>query len=400
MRVPHRSRNIRDVGLNTLAFGIYVAAQQLLFFPVLSRIGDNDSFAQVILFVTVSGVIANVIGGEMANTALVRSSTYEAAGLRWDFHLLLLRLVGIACITAVVVNLFTGIPWSLFAEYALITLFTILRLYATAPYKYAERFSVVLLCYTLYALGGILGLYLTSRTDWMLAPFALAEVSALVCMVAVRILDRPGTTLMRTGPGFPRTVSTFTQLAIVALLINFVTYFDRVLIYPLLGAAAMATYYSASVFSKSMSLVINPVANAFLAKLGRIRDDRRAEVISRLVRSLPPALLLFAVANYTISYFGLRILYPIYYTDAIPLLLPVSCAGALSSCADMLQPAILRFRAPRFYLFANIAYAAVFAVSFLVMSSLWGISGFAWSTAVARACQFALYLLVAIRTPE
>ena len=75
-------------------------------------------------------------------------------------------------------------------------------------------------------------------------------------------------------------------------------------------------------------------------------------------------------------------------------LLPVALSSALTTTADLLQPAIIRSRETRLFLLTNVGYAGVFAVCVLVMSSWWGLLGFAWATVVARARQFLLYLML------
>jgi len=384
---------LREVGLNTLAFGLVIAVQQLLVFPGLGRMTNAVQFSQVILLITVSTIVVNVIGTEASKVSLIRGEAYRRRDLPWDTPRIVLAgmlLVGLAVLLATALGL---LPGALALQYGAITLLGIGRSYATAPDKHLGAFGRVVLVHGAYAIGAVGGLLLVRPMGSVYLPFLAAEAFAVVVVLAVRGRHREvGLTLRRTVE-HGATLRTFGGLAAIALLINAVTYLDRLAITPMIGAGALAVYYSATALSSSLSLVTNPGGNAMLARLGRMPDARRGQMLRRGLLLVIPLVAVFWGVSLVVAYAGLVLLYPSHLEAARPLLVPVALAAAFSNAVALLSPLLQRFLPVRRLLASYLVYAAVHVAALIVLSTLWGLLGFAWASALAHAVLLGVYVL-------
>ncbi|MCE0485989.1 lipopolysaccharide biosynthesis protein [Ornithinimicrobium sediminis] len=391
-----RSPHFRDLALTTSAFGAIVGVQQVLLLPFLAAMTNTDDFSKIILFVTISAIVANVTGGEAANTALVRGHQYAREGAAWDFHLLLVPVLAVLAAAWVVVAPVLNVSSDEIVLFAVISVLTALRLFLAAPFRYEQRFGTVLVAHLCYAAGSASALLLVARFDWVLAPFLVGEACAvLVLSVALLAGGRRLHFGVEDRRRLYRTSTKYLSLASVGLLANAVGYLDRLIIYPLLGAGALAVYYAASVLPKSLALVVNPVTGLLLAKFGAMGDERGGEILERLYRVLPWVIIVLTLASLAIGLLGLQVLYPQFAEEGRPIVLPVSISVGLASAAYLMQPYVLRFRPSGIALMANILYAGVFVGAAVGLSLRVGLHGFAWATVAAHLVLLGFYLVFA-----
>lgn len=383
------------IGLNAVAFALVIAVQQLIVFPALSRIVSLTEFAATILFVTVSTVLVNVLGGEVSNVSLLRHGDRARRRLPWDSPRLLLGGVALVTTGAAATMVFAPIQPAVTAQFLVVTLLGLLRVSGVAPEKASNEFHLVVVVHGAYAVGAVLGLSLVGPLRSSIVPFLSAELLAVAVVVVVRLRRRAIRLTLRRTEDFSAARRQFLQLALVAILMNTVAYLDRLVIVPLLGAAALSAYYAASALAKSLSMVTNPAANALLARVGAVGDERARPLLSKTSRLAVIGWGGLFTLSLALSVAGLAVLYPIYFEVGLSLVVPVAVAAASGSASDLVRPLIMRFVPTSRFLLFNVAYALVFVVSILVFSSLWGLVGFAWGGALARTTLLTIYLVQA-----
>ncbi len=380
------------VSLNAVAFGLVIATQQLMVFPALSRIVGDQLFARTILCVTVATIAVNVVGGESSNVALLRSRIYRQQRLPWDFPRLLVAGLGLTSVVLAVLAIIGVVSSVVAVEIGLLVVLGSLRTYGVSPAKSKGRFGFVVVVHATYATGAIGGLLLVDPTGSTFAPFLLGELLANLALLPVWFGRGPIRQTIHSTSEFRATAIAFGHLACVAALMNFVSYADRLIIVPMLGSTALSLYYAASALSKSLSLITNPAANAALAYLGRTKDESASRVFRLALRAAPVLLVVFTGTSLAITYVALKFLYPMYFEQALTIIVPVAIAAGASSSAYLLQPIVMRFANTRRLLTFNLAYAAAFLVLMAALSKAWGLLGFAWAGALASTFLLILYV--------
>lgn len=382
---------LRTVGLNAVAFGLIIAVQQILVFPALSRMVDIKAFSSTILLVTLSTVVVNVVGGEASNVALLRSGVYRKSDLPWDSARILVSGLVVFVLSSVIATVVLGLGPTIVVQYIAITALGVVRTYGVTPDKAIDRFGRVVVVHAAYVLGAIIGLLFVPSVGSPYLPFLVGEVISVSVVALMRKRHRVVKLALVKTREYKTTLMIFIQIAVVALLMNLVSYLDRLVVIPLLGAAALSVYYAASALSKSLIMLTNPVANALLSRLGSVEDERSAALFARASVISLVSLGGFGMLSYALSLIGLKFLYPAFFESAIPIVLPVAVAAGAACASDLLRPLIMRFVPTSRFLVFNIAYACIFVASVAGFSASWGLPGFAWASALARGILFAVY---------
>lgn len=387
----------KDFGLNTIAFGIYITMQQLIIMPMLSKESDV-LFSKIIFFISIFNIITSVIGDELGNTRLVRASTYKDKNFHGDFHVIILGLIGICLAICVSLNFFVKINWVELLFYILITVLGILRYFSMSYYKMKQRFTEILIVNSLYCLGSTAGIYVGLKEGLLIAPFILGEILSCVYVVLAILRDKDQKITFKITPELPNSIRVYGQLGIVSIISNFMAYLDRIIIYLMLGPTAMAVYYSASTMSKMICLVVNPISVVILAKLTGVSDTGKFKIVSAVIKLIIPSFLIFLVGSVILSYFGVKLLYPNYFDDAVDLLLPIGIATSLSLISFLLKPVIMRFSSIKELLIVQILYAVIFCICMYFFSTWWGIMGYAWASCFAQLFQSLSFSLIVLKS--
>ncbi|MGD8199113.1 lipopolysaccharide biosynthesis protein [Ornithinimicrobium sp. W1679] len=374
-----------------------MGAQQIVLLPFVAARVPPEEFAHVVLVVTISAVSANIIGGETANTMLIRGAKYSATGKRWDFH----KIFILAALVGITINL--GV-WSIIAP-GLVTIVSAvtlsvlssLRLFLAGPFRLAQQFRVVTSAHVAYVLASFASLPLITYAHLIFAPFLAGEVAAVSVLTASLMRARGRARISRPGTAQSLLVSlrSYLALATAALLSNAVGYMDRIIIAPILSAPALAIYFAASVVPKSVGILINPLIGLLLAKFGSMDDGAAAHVLRRLLRVLPGVAFAGTFIALGAGTLGLSLLYPQYYEEGQRVVAPISISVGLASSAYLLQPFVLRFRPSSLIVLANALQALVFVASALILSHLYGIVGFAWAVALTHLALLGTFILFA-----
>lgn len=390
--------HLKDFGLNTIAFGIYIMVQQLVIMPMLSKTSNVSTFSKIIFFISIFNIVSSVIGDELGNTRLVRANAYKDKNFFGDFNVILLILIINCLVICVFLNVFIKINWLDLIFYLLITALGIIRYFSMSYYKLKQHFTNILVVNVFYCLGSLAGVYAASKVGFYIAPFLLGEVFSCIYVAIMLLKDEDQKLTFRTTPELYNSMKVYGQLGTVSIISNFMAYMDRIIIYLMLGPTAMAVYYSASAMSKMICLVINPISVVILAKLTSVSDTKKFKIISILIKLLIPLFLIFLIGSVILSYLGVRMLYPDYFDDATNLLLPIGIATSLSLISLLMKPVIMRFSNIKELLFVQILYAIIFCSSMYFFSKWWGIVGYAWAGCLAQLTQSLSFSLMILKS--
>lgn len=86
--------HIKDVSFNVLAFGLYIAIQQIFIMPYLSKNSSEIEFSNIILFITIFNIVSVVLGDELGNTRIIRNNLYSEKRIHGDFDYIYLLEIG------------------------------------------------------------------------------------------------------------------------------------------------------------------------------------------------------------------------------------------------------------------------------------------------------------------
>lgn len=399
MKIKQIYAKNKDIVWNFGAFALYIGVQQIVIMPFISAFFSESEYSRIAVFLTVFNILVCIGGDEIGNTYLIRKKEYDSKNIKGDFILLFLTVLLFLLSAATLVNvLVLHIDLKTFMQMLVVLICGSIRYFFTAYLRGNQQFGLIFCANILYAMGALTGILLLRASNNFLLPFLLGELPAAAFILGVVIFNRSNNVSLRLSPEFGNTARSYLKLGLVSSLQQCVAYLDRLIVYPMLGAAAMSLYYSSTTVSKLSGLAINPVGGVLMARLsGREKDDRR-DVTKKMLKYYPWLLIAIFAVNFIFIWLAAKLLYSQYYNDAVILFLPICVAEAFGGVNFLMKPVLLRFFSTSMFVVVNLIYAAAFIAGILAFSSLWGLLGYALSIALAKIIQSLCYVAVLTRS--
>lgn len=380
-----------DFVISILASVVYTFARQIVVFPMLAaRLSDAD-YGTLLTVAGLANVCTAMIGNSLNNIRLVQDSKYRDQGLLGDFNFLCLLGSGFSVI-------FAAVLWRMFhlslVTVVLLTLYLVvsnLYQYATAFFRLELNFKRNFLSNVLVSAAYIAATFIfASETLWP-AIFLVGEGAGLVYTWKVTPFKREP--LIRT-PLFSITAATLLTYMATNLINNLLTYADRMILYPVLGAESVSYYSTASFFGKSAGIVMTPIAGVLLGYFAQ-KNFRASKKLFALVNGISLCCLaVFLAGCWLLAPWFTRLLYPTLYDGAAPYIFLANLAAAVGIAANMAQPMVLKACSIKWTLLTQVLYG----ISYLLFSCLWlpsyGLLGFCWASIVSNGIRLlALYTI-------
>lgn len=383
---------IRDLVFNTLGFGIYIATQQILLMPIMARILPEEDFAKVVLYISVFAIITNVLGSELG---IVKQVKKEKISEESDYNRILLQLFPTIILIAIMI---LAILRFNILEIIMLTITIILgntRLYSAAHFRANKDFKKIVMQNILYLVGTAIGLFITYKLKLIAIPMLLAEIMCL-------IFDITKTDIIKTGISKTKhnkeIWNTFAGFGFISFLINMTTYFDKIIIYPILGENAVNVYYATSSMSKILSLITNPLHGVILSWLKGNDEEFKKKVTTVTIKANMPILIITFVLSLPLTYIAVIILYPQYLEDSKKLIIPICVGVAFSTAASIIKAILMKYIESKKLVKMYVIYNVILLVGATIASYYFGITGFAYATAIASTSLWIMFILLLNRT--
>jgi O-antigen/teichoic acid export membrane protein len=383
---------IRDLVFNTLGFGIYIATQQILLMPIMARILPEEDFAKVVLYISVFAIITNVLGSELG---IVKQVKKEKISEESDYNRILLQLFPTIILIAIMI---LAILRFNILEIIMLTITIILgntRLYSAAHFRANKDFKKIVMQNILYLVGTAIGLFITYKLKLIAIPMLLAEIMCL-------IFDITKTDIIKTGISKTKhnkeIWNTFAGFGFISFLINMTTYFDKIIIYPILGENAVNVYYATSSMSKILSLITNPLHGVILSWLKGNDEEFKKKATTVTLKANMPILIITFVLSLPLTYIAVIILYPQYLEDSKKLIIPICVGVAFSTAASIIKAILMKYIESKKLVKMYVIYNVILLVGATIASYYFGITGFAYATAIASTSLWIMFILLLNRT--
>ena len=385
---------LKDVTLNMIGFAIYCVAQQIILMPIISKLVDDNTFSNIVIYISILNIICNSTGGEVGNVRLVEDSKYNKASIMGDFTRILVYLIPVISVIGIII--FKILNYSTLQIVILILTINManIRLYAAAYFRLKQKFNWIIIQNLLYLVGVIVGVVLMYITGNVYIALVLPE---LFCIIySIKKSDLLKMKLEKTIR-WKSTIKIFIQFGIVSLLTNCMAYYDRLLIYPILGATSVAIYYSITTISKMIAIVINPVSNVLLSWIARAKEENNSKILKRVLVANIPIIILVTIGSIPLTYIAMRILYIQYLEQAINLIIPVSIATAFATGATLTKAVLLKYANAQHLIYVYIVHFALFAGIAYYLSSNNGVMGFTIASIIAKVELWVSFIILLIK---
>ena len=394
MKVFKNKKILKDFVLSFAASFLMTGVTQLLLYPLLSRMMDKEQYGIILTVTGVVNTIVATVGGSLNNSRLVMNSKYDERNLRGDFNLLLIVLSVIGVLAFFIFSLFNTLSSIVVAVLCFFVLISTARNYGTVFFRMSLNYTRVLICSCLIAIGNSIGIgivYFTKLSSlWPLA-FALGEIFGVsfVLLKTNLVKEKPVHT-----PLMKETIKVSSSLMVATLMANILTYLDRLVLLPLLGAESVSIYSVASFLGKSFGVVMLPLSSVLLSYYSQksfYMDRKKFWIINFLFLGI--AVFFMAVCLFA-SRFITGLFYPTIIEDASPFLLVANAASILITVGSMTQPAVLKYAKARWQIVIQSIYLLCYLGFGFLGSKMYGLFGFGVAAIIAALVRiFVLYIV-------
>ena len=383
---------IRDLFFNTLGFGIYIATQQILLMPIMAKIFPEEEFAKIVLYISVFAIVTNVLGSELG---IVKQVKRDEIRENSDYNRILLQLFPFIILVSIVTLCILKFN---VIEIIMLTITILLgntRLYSAAHFRANKDFKKIVIQNVLYLIGTVLGLFITYKLKMIAIPMLLAEVISL-------IFDILNTDIIKTGVSKTQSNKeiwkTFAGFGFISFLINMTTYFDKIIIYPILGDNAVNVYYATSSMSKILSLITNPLHGVILSWLKGNDDEFKRKVTTVTLKANIPMLIITFLLSIPLTYIAVMILYPQYLEDSRKLIIPICIGVAFSTASSIVKAILMKYIESKKLVKIYVIYIIILFLGATIASYYIGITGFAYAISLASVSLWIMFILLLNKT--
>lgn len=390
-----KSARIIEIGRNfilrLLAAFLSTGVRQFVTLPVLAAIFSKEAYGTILTINSVANIAEVSLGNTLNNTRMVTKPDYEEKGYVGDFNWFVLIAAAIGTVFSIVmpflfpdIDLITGLLlW-------LVIIAGICNGYYIVGFTMKLMFGQVLIQSVVVAAGTLVGIGLTKLTGLWPFSFLIGNVFGLIYLYfKSSLLKEP----LKWTPYAKKTATKWSVLTVTSLLSNAMTYLDRLLLYPVVGAGAVAIYTTASFFGKCVAALIPSASNVLLAYFSQNNYKiSKASFFKVIATSV-----LFCGACYVVAIpiapWITRLLYPSLFAEAEPLLLLANAAAMIAAAGTLAQTIVLRFCKPSNLLSVQVLYSVIYLGGGLLVLGKTGVIGFCWVAIIANLIRlFALII--------
>ena len=335
-----KKRVATDMLINLIGTGLPLVALQLIVYPIVARRIDADAYGRMQSLVSVIFLISGTLGGALSTTRLIHQYDYDERERVGDFSLLNLYSLGVVAISTPIVIYFYLGEVDVY-ELILITIISVLN-YAELYYEVGLRLKLnyrkIFINKLIGAVGYLLGFLIFSQTfDWHYIFISAYCLQTVYCVLNTELIRE---SIQKTEV-FADTTRSYGNITLASAFNKSLTYFDKILLHPLLGGEAVSIYFAANIFGKLVLQVLEPITNVILSYLSKEKKVSRS--VWGLTISIGGG---FCIAMYVfcllVSRFVLTILYPQFVEEAMRLI-PISTFSlCVSSFVNIIHPLALK----------------------------------------------------------
>ncbi len=367
-------------------------ANQIVLLPVLASVFSETEYGTILTVVGIKNIISGTLGNSLYSTRLVMDSRYKEQGQVGDFNLM-------ATMASVIGAVAMAISFFFVKDLNVKTLLLLLPLIAMSTlnnyfgvwYPLKLEFKKGLVNSLVISVGTLLGVAVMRGTHIWPISYLGSAVFGFIFVTTQTGVIKEG--FKRTNL-FATTSKKWFALGITTLLVNIVTYLDRLILFPLLGGGAVATFHTASYFGKAVSILAMPVASVLLGYYAQ-KDFKMTLKKFWLVNALcGVTLLVFAVFSAFLGEAVTGLLFPKLVQEAAPYIFIANMASATAAVIQLVQSASLKYAKTYWQVVMQVAYLGVYFGAGMILMQKNGLMGFCIAFLLANITRLVMLLVI------
>ncbi|NLC40721.1 MAG: hypothetical protein GX763_07375 [Clostridiaceae bacterium] len=388
---------LKDIVVNTVAFGVYMVAHHIIMLPYLAKVLPVEVNAQLLLFLMLASIYTASFGNEFGVLYQVRMGRNPGDTVFSDVY----RLLHWSNLLLIVIS----IPLLLILDFSMqetlaltfITLLWNIRMFYHSVLRHRKQFKAIFVSNLGYLLGVAAAIVLLVKgvnIYWL--PLMLGEIlSTLIALLKDKEFMKK--TKARSSE-YKVIRKEGLNLVGAAVLGNIPSYGDKILVLPLLGSSNMSAYYAGNSLSKGLMLLVNPVNGVLLSWLSTDAGDNKRSLTKRMLRANLIIVIALALISYPLIYLATYLLYRQFLDVVLAIIIPLAISAAFSTGTTVLKVIFLRYYKISAIKYINLLKIILFTGLALLGAYLGGLLGFTIAIAVSNCIIWLIYFFSMFRS--
>lgn len=387
-----KKKFVLDSLLNIIATAVPLLILQLVTLPVVGAVLGGDQYGLVITLISLFTLLTLPFGNVLNNIRLLSDNEYKQKKVTGDFNVLLAGSIIISSFMMILGTVYYEDTFSLVSIILMVTIacFNLLREYLLVSFRLKLNYKGILINNLILGIGYLTGTMLFYLTGYWQFIFIFGSGLSLFYITRNSNLLKEAFTPTTL---FKKTTYKSLILFSSSFLETTITYADKLLLFPLLGPAAVSIYYTATIIGKIISMMITPINGVMLSYLTRMEKMKFKNFMYIMV-TIGFVGVIGYFATILISHPLLYFLYPNWAADSMELIYITTASAIIRVMSFVIQPFILRFNNINWQLFISGTNVIVYIICTFVFYSFYGLLGFCIGILVANV--FNLVLMISI----
>lgn len=367
-------RITKDMAINLIGTGVSMAILQLIINPLLAKYIDADVYGEMQSVISVIYLIGGTLGGALSTTRLLRDYEYSQKEVSGDFNFLIIVNLLCICVASPIILIF----YLKEPDAVSIVLITVIMLlnctdnYYCVGFRLNLDYKAIFIQKLVSCVGYLVGFavfYFFIRR-WEVIYIASFLFDTLYCIGKTTLIREP----YQRSALLKQTVKDFGSLTIARFTSSALTYFDKLILYPLMGGEAVSVYFAANIFGKLILMAIEPITNVILSYLAKLETITK-KMWKRIVPVAVAVCSVMYLACLLISRPVLHILYPQWAEAALQLVPVAALAFAAAAFTNILYPFTLKSLPSYYQIIINVAGLGSYIIAVLSLYHSQGLRG-------------------------
>ena len=387
---------IKNFILNFLSFALPTVVLQFVVQPLIAAKLGGDLNGQYLTLMSLNFFLIGISATVLNTVRMLQNEKYEKNNVVGDFNIIFLFY-------ALLLILIMPLGYLLYVKdtniidillYVLIGILYLYHDYIFAQYRLRMQFNKILINNGIlivgYAIGTVLFMFVLPK--WQFVFICAYVLTGIYDFVNTTFIREP----LKKTEFFSETVKKVGSLMVANSLNSSIAYFDKLLLFPLLGGVAVSVYNTASLVGKMLYLVSFPLNSLLLSYLVKIKRFRLASVKKYIFRTVV-VLILGYIVCVLVGYPLTDLLYPLWASES-HIFIPITVASNLFLLiSELINTVLLRYYKISFQMIIQSVNLVMYLGVSLVAMYFWGLLGFSIGVSIVALIKTVVMLIIIIR---
>lgn len=359
---------------------------QLIIYPLVNHWHGEDTLGNIVYYMSIIYILAQTVGYSLSHIRLVVRKEYETSNA--DYNIISLLLLAFSTALGIVIISGRLLTTDIFG-YAIVLILTTYRFYCTVEYRLKLNFKICLIFFLFISAGYLLGALLYYITGLWYLIFIPGELAGVLYIAVKGSIFKRDKRTKNTKKLFMSVITLCASSAITYTIENL----DRIILLNFIGAKAVSVYYTVSLIGKTLLMFVGPINTITLSY---ISANNTTQTRKEFLKSCK-IYVVIGIAFYLLCLVGTPIFTKLFYPNIYPeihgLNIIVNAAQIIGLISSLPMILILNSLGSKYHLGIHIAYAIVYVPVAVILTSVYGIVGYAWATLIANSIKLTVVLL-------